>query len=182
VLLGGQPLPILYSSANQINAQVPYDLPVNTQHQVVVRRGSSLSVPEAFTVASAQPGIFTANQQGTGQGIVIGPDQISVADPNKPAQRGQVIIIYCTGLGAVRPASNLGEPAPSNPLAMTVNPVQVTAGEKEAQVFFSGLTPGFTGLYQVNAILAADTPAGDAVPLTISSGGQTSNVVTIAVR
>ena len=182
VLLGGQPLPILYSSASQINAQVPYDLPVNTQHQVVVRRGTTLSVPESFTVASSQPGIFTTNQQGTGQGIVMGPDQITVADQNKPAQRGQAIVIYCTGLGAVTPVSILGQPAPSSPLATAVSPVQVTVGEKLVQVFFSGLTPGFTGLYQVNAILALDTPTGDAVPLTISTAGQISNVVSIAVR
>ena len=182
VLLGGQPLPILYSSASQINAQIPYDLAVNTAHQVVVRRGATLSVPESFTVASAQPGIFTANQQGTGQGIVMGPDQFTVADANKPAHRGQAIVIYCTGLGTVTPSTVLGQPASGSPLAATTNPVEVTAGGKLGQVFFSGLTPGFTGLYQVNAFLAADMPTGDAIPLTITTAGQTSNIVTIAVR
>lgn len=182
ILLAGQPLPILYSSANQINAQVPYGLPVNTSHQIVVRRGATLSVPETFTVAAAQPGIFTINQQGTGQGVVMGPDQISVADPAKPAVRGQAVVIYCTGLGAVTPDVTLGVPAPSNVLSQTVNPVSVTIGGKSAPVFFSGLTPGFTGLYQVNALVPADAPTGDAVNLVISTGGQDSNTVSIAVR
>jgi len=182
VMLAGEPLPILYSSATQINAQVPFDLPVNTSHQVVVRRGTTLSVPESFTVTSAQPGIFTGNASGLGQGVVMGPDQITVADPANPAQRGKAIVIYCTGLGAVTPEVVLGAAAPSSPLSATVSPVEVVVGEKRAQVLFSGLTPGFSGLYQVNAILAADTPTGDSVPVTISTSGQNSNIVSIAVR
>lgn len=182
VLLSGQPLPILNSSPNQINMQIPYDTAVNTSHQIVVRRGNSLSVPVSFNVASAQPGIFTRNSTGTGQGVVMGPDQITMADSAKPAQRGQAIVIYCTGPGAVTPSVVLGAAAPSSPLAATVNPVEVVVGEKKAQVLFSGLTPGFSGLYQINAVLAADTPTGEAVPLTISTSGQTSSIVTIAVR
>jgi len=182
VLLSGQPLPILNISPNQINMQIPFDIPVNTSHQIVVRRGNALSVPESFNVASAQPGIFTRNSTGTGQGVVIGPDQITIADSAKPALRGQAIVIYCTGVGAVTPSVVLGAAAPSSPLAATVSSVEVLVGEKKAQVLFSGLTPGFSGLYQVNAVLAADTPTGDAVPVTISTSGQISNIVTIAVR
>ena len=84
--------------------------------------------------------------------------------------------------GAVTPAVTLGVPAPSNVLSQTVNPVSVTIGGKQAQVFFSGLTPGFTGLYQVNALVPADAPTGNTVDLVISTGGQDSNTVTIAVR
>ena len=182
VFLGGAPLPLLFTSATQINAQVSYDLEVNTEHQVVVRRGAALSVPESFTVASTQPGIFTINQQGTGQGVVIGPDQVTIADSNNPANRGLAIVIYCTGLGAVTPNSLAGQPAPASPLATTTSSVNVFVGDKIAQVFFAGLTPGFAGLYQVNAVLAPDTPTGDSVPLSIYTSGQTSNIVTIAVR
>ena len=182
VLLGGQPLPLLFTSAGQINAQVPYNLEVNTQHQVVVRRGATISVPESFLVSAAQPGIFTANQQGTGQGVVMGPDQVTLASPASPAERGRAIVIYCTGLGGVTPSVALGQPAPSNPLAESTNSVQATVGGRPAQVLFAGLTPGFTGLYQVNALLAEDTPRGNEVPVTIASGGQISNEVSIAVR
>jgi uncharacterized protein (TIGR03437 family) len=182
VLLGGEPLPLLYTSENQINAQVPYDLPVNTDHQVVVRRGATLSVPEDFVVAAAQPGIFTTNVQGTGQGVVMGPDQVTVADSAKPAQRGQAIVIYCAGLGAVTPEVAVGNAAPASPLSQTVKPATVTIGNTQAQVLFSGLTPGFTGLYQVNAIVPANAPTGGAVPLTISIDGRVSNTVTIAIR
>jgi uncharacterized protein (TIGR03437 family) len=46
VLLGNQPLPILYTSAGQLNVQVPYGVPVNTQYQLTVQHGNTLSVPQ----------------------------------------------------------------------------------------------------------------------------------------
>ena len=58
----------------------------------------------------------------------------------------------------------------------------MTIGGATALVSFSGLTPGAVGVYQVNVQVPADAPAGDAVPLTLSIGGVTSNTVTIAVQ
>ena len=81
VLLGGQPLFILFASPAQINAQLPFNLPSNAVLQIVVRRNAQISVPESFVVAPAQPGIFTKNQQGAGQGIVVRSDQVTLAEP-----------------------------------------------------------------------------------------------------
>ncbi|MDP2999868.1 MAG: IPT/TIG domain-containing protein, partial [Bryobacterales bacterium] len=181
VVLGGQPLPILYSSDKQINAQVPFDLAVNTQHQVVVRRRNQISVPESFTVSAAQPGIFTKNQQGFGQGIIMKSDQRTLAEPATPAARGEAIVIYCAGLGAVSPPVGPGQPAPLPP-ATTVNPVTLTIGGQPAQVLFSGLTPGFAGLYQVNALTPQNVAPGDDVPVVLRVAGQTSPPATMAVR
>jgi len=181
VLLGGRALPILFSSANQINAQIPFDLAVNTTHQVVVRRKEQLSVPEVFSVAAAQPGIFSLNQTGDGQGIVIG-ESGGLASPAQPATRGSAVVIYCAGLGSVSPFVTEGSQAPAEPLARTTAAVSVEIGGKPAQVLFSGLTPGFAGLYQVNAIVPVDAPVGDAVELSLKIAGQTSNRVTLAVK
>ena len=62
VLLGNQPLPILYTNTGQLNVQVPYGVPVNTQYQLTVQHGNTLSLPQSLVVAQAQPGIFTVNQ------------------------------------------------------------------------------------------------------------------------
>jgi uncharacterized protein (TIGR03437 family) len=181
VLLGGVPLPLLYSSSGQINAQVPFELSVNTQHQVLVSNGTSLSVPAQFTVAAAQPGVFTTNQQGTGQGIILRSDQVHLAQPGTPANRNEIIVIYCTGLGQVTPNVGDGAPAPI-PSAVTVNKVTVRIGGADAQVLFSGLTAGFAGLYQINAVVPPTAATGNAVPVTITVAGQTSSVVTMAVQ
>jgi uncharacterized protein (TIGR03437 family) len=179
VLLGNQPLPILYTSAGQLNVQVPYTVPVNTQYQLTVQHGNTLSVPQSLVVAQAQPGIFTVNQKGTGQGSIVKSDQVTLAQPGTPASIGETVVIYCTGLGAVTPAVAAGSPAP---LATTVNTVSVTIGGKAAQVAFSGLTPGYAGLYQVNVVVPAGITTGDAVPVVLSVAGQTSPPVTMAVR
>jgi len=181
VLLGGVPLPLLYSSPGQINAQVPFELSVNTQHQVLVSNGSLLSVPTQITVAPAQPGIFTTNGQGFGQGFVFKSDQITLAQAGTPANRGEIVVMYCSGLGQVTPNVADGAPSPV-PAATTVNPATVQIGGANAQVLFAGLSPGSAGLYQINAIVPQAAATGNAVPVTVTVAGQTSNMVTAAIQ
>jgi trimeric autotransporter adhesin len=179
VRLNDQPLPLNYASDGQINAQIPYGLPVNTQHQILVRRGNLLSAPETVLVAAAQPGIFRAGVAD--QGVILNVNNL-LADSKNPAHANDTVVIYCTGLGAVSPAVDAGQAAPSSPLSRTTTVPTVTIGGKTAIVDFSGLTPNFAGLYQVNARIPTGVTPGDAVPVTLSIQGQTSPVVTIAVR
>jgi len=183
VRLGTQPLPILYTNTGQLNVQVPYGVPINTQYQLTVQHGSTLSVPQSLVVAPAQPGIFTVNQQGTGQGSIVKSDGVTLVQPGTPATAGDTIVIYCTGLGAVSPAVKEGSPAPTRPpLATTVNPVTVFIGGQTAAVAFSGLAPGFAGLYQLNVVVPSGITAGNAVPVVLSVAGRNSPPVTMAVQ
>ena len=67
-------------------------------------------------------------------------------------------------------------------MARTVDLVNVTIGGVPAQVDFSGLAPGFAGLYQVNAVVPAGVTPGNDVPVVLSVAGQTSPPVTMAVQ
>jgi uncharacterized protein (TIGR03437 family) len=180
VSFGGQPMPLLYANTNQINGQVPFELSPNTRHQLVVMQGQQASVPQEFVLASAQPGIFTVNAQGTGQGLIMRQDQVTLADAAAPAARGETVVIYGSGLGQVTPAAISGHAAPS--AAQTINPTTVTIGAVPADVLYSGLTPGAVGLYQVNARVPVSAPSGIAVPVNITVAGQTSNTVTMAIQ
>jgi uncharacterized protein (TIGR03437 family) len=184
VLLGMQPLPILYASGGQMNVQVPFSVPVNTTYQLSVQNGITLSVPQTLVIAQAQPGIFTTNEEGYGQGAILLSDDVTLAQPGTPAAIGEVVVIYCTGLGAVSPPVPAGQPAPSTPpLAMTVNQATVTIGGQPAQVLFSGLTPGAPAVYQINAVVPSGITTGDTVPVTITIAGQTSQTgVTMSVH
>jgi adhesin/invasin len=158
---------------------------VNTRLQLIVRRGNQLSVPEEIVVAPAQPAIFSRDGSGTGLGHIYtaGPGGSLVpAVSANPASAGQVIIIYAAGLGAVNPPIPDNEAAPSIVLARTVDPVTLTIGGVRAEVSFSGLAPGFTGLYQVNAVVPAGVSPGDAVPVVLTVSGQSSPAVSMAVR
>ncbi|MCH7979681.1 MAG: hypothetical protein IH935_11995 [Acidobacteria bacterium] len=184
VVLGGQSLPLLFASEGQINAMVPYDIATNTEHQLVVQRGSRFTVPEPVTVAPAQPAVFTLNQSGQGQGLVFVATATTqvLADGSNPAKANDVVVIWCSGLGALDQTVVAGEAAPFFPPARTVDPVTVTIGDVDAPVQFAGLAPGFTGLYQVNAVVPAGVTPGDDVPVVLNVAGQTSPTVTMAVQ
>ena len=184
MLLGGQSLPLLFSSAGQINAMIPYDIAVNTQHQLVVQRGTTSTVPEPVTVALAQPAVFTLNQSGQGQGLVFVATATTqvLADTANPAKAGDVVVIWCSGLGGVTQPVVAGDAAPASPLARTLDEVSVNIGGQNAPVQFAGLAPGFAGLYQVNAVIPEGIQPGDAVDVFLNVAGQTSPLVTIAVQ
>jgi uncharacterized protein (TIGR03437 family) len=183
VLLGPQPLRLQYVSAGQVNALVPLELPPNTIQQLLVKRGTTESVAVNVTLAEQEPGIFTLNSSGTGQGAILGPNNL-VADSKNPVKVGDVIQIYCTGLGAVSNPPPPGTPAPAQPpLSMTLVTPTVTIGGKQAtNVSFSGLAPGLVGLYQVNAEVPQGVQAGSAVNVILTSGTSNSNTATIAVK
>jgi len=182
VFLGNQSLPILFTSSGQLNVQVPYTVPVNTPYQLIVQHGTARSIPQSIVVAQAEPGIFTTNQAGSGQGDILRSDQVTLAQPGTPAAIGEAIVIYCTGLGTVTGNVAAGQAAPSSPPAATMNPVTVTIGGQIAQVLFEGLAPGFAGLYQVNAVVPSGITTGNSVPVTLTVAGQISPPVTMAVQ
>jgi len=180
-VIAGRSFPLLYASGSQINAVMPYGLPLNTSLQVVVQRGGTYTTPQSIQVAAAQPGIFTVAQSGQGQGIVVDANN-KIVDATNPAKAGDPVVIYCTGLGEVNPPVLDGVAAPlSPPLSQVVNAVTVNIGGQTAQVLFAGLTPGAVGLYQVNAIVPSGVQS-TATPVTVSAAGQTSLPVTIAIR
>jgi len=182
--LAGRALPLQFAADGQINAIVPYDVPVNTTLQLVVSNGPALSVPEPVIVASAQPAVFTKDQSGKGAGIVVGvkPDSTNyLVDASHPLVPGDVATIYCAGLGPVNPASTAGAAASTTVLSSTTSAVTVSIGGQNAQVLFAGLAPGYVGLYQVNALVPAGVPVGGDVPLLLSVAGQQSPPVTVPV-
>ena len=166
-----------------MNLQVPWELAGQTTATLAATLNSTAGATQTVTVAPAAPAIFTINESGTGQGA-IQDSSYRLVDASNPATPGTTtILIYCTGLGAVsanQPAT--GAAASTTALAPTVTLPTVTIGGVTATPSFSGLAPGYVGLYQVNVPVPATVAAGSAVPVTISMDGATSNTVTIAVE
>jgi uncharacterized protein (TIGR03437 family) len=94
-----------------------------------------------------------------------------VVTSTNPVHRGDILTIYLTGLGAVNPPVADGVPAPLDPLSTTVVNPSVQIGGSGCPVLFSGLVPGYVGLYVLNVSVPSSTPQGLSVPLTISAGG-----------
>jgi uncharacterized protein (TIGR03437 family) len=184
VLMSSTVLPLYYSSSGLINAVSPGQISVNTSHQVLVARGSALSVPVLVDVGPADPAIFPYPSPGdpASQGAIVNPVNYAVAQPGSPVTAGDAIAIFCTGLGAVDQKVSDGAGAPFSPVADTVVIPTVTIGGQSSKVFFSGLTPGSVGLYQINATVPSGVTPGDAVPVVISIDGRTGPSLTIAVK
>ena len=68
-----------------------------------------------------------------------------------------------------------------NPLANTIDPYRVVVGRENAAILFSGLAPGFVGLYQINLRLPDDLAAGD-LTIRILSDFADSQTVLISVQ
>ncbi len=177
----GEALPLLYSSTGQINAQIPFDVPIGEPFLILALNGSAVSTPVALTIAAAAPAVFSKDQSGTGQGVIVDVNN-DLVQPGNPAKAGDIVVIYCTGLGAVNPPVAAGSAALASPLSKTMNPVTVTIGGNPASVQFAGLTPGYAGLYQVNAVVPVGVTPGDAVAVQLQVAGQLSPVVTMAVK
>jgi uncharacterized protein (TIGR03437 family) len=185
VTIAGRPLPLLFTGPNQVNAMIPYDLPINATHQLVVQRGTAISIPQPINVLASESGVFTKDLTGQGLGIIVkvaADGTQSVVSPTNPTSAYDAIVIYCAGLGDVNPRQIAGQQVPFSPISQAIDTVKVTIGGVDAPVFFAGLTPGFTGLYQVNAYVPTGVTPGDNVPLVITEGGRVGPPVTIPVR
>jgi uncharacterized protein (TIGR03437 family) len=173
--------PLYYVSEGQVNLQIPWELAGQSQVSLAATVNTQTGPQQNVTVVPFAPGIFTTNSQGIGQGAILDPSY-HLVDASNPASAGSFILIFCTGLGAVTNQPPTGSPGPTNPLARTITTPTVTIGGAPANVQFSGLAPGFVGLYQINAEVPAGTATGSSVPVVVSIGGIDSNTVTIAVQ
>ncbi|MBI1788290.1 MAG: hypothetical protein HYR60_12170, partial [Acidobacteria bacterium] len=152
ITLGGQPASILYVSDTQINFLTP-DVAPAAQAPLVINTASSASRTAMVRIAPVSPGIFYNAASGFGAILNAGTAETTSASP---APRGGFVEIYCTGLGALKDRETALAPA-------------VTIGGAPAQVVYSGLASGYTGLYQVNVQVPADAPSGPQV-LTLEIG------------
>jgi len=173
--------PLFFVSGTQVNVQIPWEADWAAEATMMSVVNGTGSTPQPFSLVSYAPGIFTASQDGRGQGAILDLNY-NVVDSSHPAKPGDVILIYCTGLGPVYPQPASGDSTPLTGLSSTLVIPVVTVAGRQAEVLFSGLAPGYVGLYQVNAVVPPDAPAGANIPVTISIGGATSNTATIAVN
>jgi len=159
VTFNGISAPLLFVSTGQVNAQLPWDVlssgTVGTANLVVTSNGkpsTSVGVP----VGPFSPGIFSSGTQAIAYGNSDG--------------------LIAAAAGAIPGLTT--HPAKINDPTTLV----ILVGNVAAQVFFSGMSPQFVGVYQLNIVIAPGTPTGDKIPLQISMGGVTTpNTITIAV-
>jgi uncharacterized protein (TIGR03437 family) len=181
VLFDGVPAAMIYASAGQTSAIVPYSVAGKGSTKVEVERFGVRSNAVTMQVTQSVPALFTLNSAGFGQGAIVNQDG-SVNTPENGAERNAVVILYATGEGQTDPGGVDGLLA-LNALPKPMQPVRVTIGGQSAEVLYAGAAPGMVaGVMQVNVKVPAGVNAG-AVPVVVTVGGASSpDTVTVTVK
>jgi len=180
IFFNATPAPLLYSSTGLASAIVPYEVAGSSTVNVVLLNQGNISPTTVVPVASAAPGIFTANTTGSGQAAAVNQSG-TLNSASSPAKIGGYISLYITGAGQTIPAAADGQLAKA--AAITQLPVTATIGGVNAPVTYAGAAPGeVAGVVQVNVQIPAGVATGGAVPVTVNVGGVAAQQgVTIAV-
>jgi uncharacterized protein (TIGR03437 family) len=171
VWFGAWAAPILYASATQINAIVPWEVAGQAQVTVTVQYPAAGAASMNVPVTSAAPGIFTFDATGGGQALALNQDG-TPNGPTNPAVAGSYLSVYFTGGGAAnQPAIDGSVPNAAQYLNQNVTAM---LGNVPVAVTYAGVAPGLVnGVDQLNIQLPAGTPSG-ALPLVITVGTQVS--------
>lgn len=195
ITFSGIAAPLLYVSQTQINAIVPYELAGRKTADVVLTRygrSATFTVP----IQDTSPGVFTATQNGTGQGAILNAADSTFNSAANPAEKGSAITMFATGAGAWNPTVPDGalSLAATNPLCTVPNlplcvhlvaqPVSLTIGGKPAKLLYVGTSPyQVWSLLQVNAMVPNDADSGQQpVVLTIGQNDNSQQQVTVWVQ
>ncbi|HYO82159.1 MAG TPA: S8 family serine peptidase, partial [Bryobacteraceae bacterium] len=171
---------VSFVSPSQINVLIPWELQGVSSALMKVSIGDSSSSLVTVPIASSAPSLFEFTD-ASGRRVVAAAGESGVITSDNGAVRGRAISLYVNGLGAVENQPASGAPGPSNPLARTRVAPQVTIAGRPAPVLFSGLAPGFVGLYQINVVVPEDVPAG-LHPVVVTADGNASRPSTLVVR
>ena len=184
VRIGDRLLPLSYASGAQINAQLPYDLPLGKQTLSLVRTGQS-GVSAEFEVVRNAPGLF--GQYGT-EAEGVSPFALafradgSVVTESAPALPNEVISLMGTGVSPYRNNPPAGFAIPTGAEFAAVDPVEVLAGDQVIQPLKVIAYPGFVGMTGIQIRVGPQFAVGQSTNLRIRVNGKDSNTVRLLVR
>lgn len=172
VLFDGIPAPLIYASAGQTTAIVPYSVAGHASTQMTIVYQGRASAPAAVPVTAAAPALFSADSSGKGPAALLNQD-FSTNAANNPAAKGSIVALYGTGEGQTNPGGVTGRIALSV-YPKPVLPVSVTIGGTQATIAYAGAAPSLvSGVFQINVTIPPDAPSG-AVPVVVKVGTATS--------
>ena len=163
VTVEGLPAPLLFVSEGQINLQIPHAVPAGAPVSIVVNVGGA-EVTGTLVTTDTDPALF---------GIVVHHADGSLNAADNPVNRGDAVIVYGTGIGPVD-----STPADGNPpdgLSTGAQTARAFFGGVEGTVYWSGLAPGFVGLWQLNLQVPAAPYVAGPLPLLVTLGGRPSS-------
>ncbi len=178
----GAPVPMMFASPGQVNAQLPMHLEGRTTMTLYTPGG--VSDDYYLNVLPVAPAVFQGGTAGplTGLPVVIKAGNQQLVTGSNPIHSGDEISIYATGLGPTSPEVDAGIPPPASPPALAILPPEVRLGGIPLAVSYAGLAPGMIGVFRIDCRAPAKAPPGTQVPLTVSQGAATATVLVRVVE
>lgn len=174
--VNGTPVPLLFVSGTQINAQLPNN--VVGPSSVNIHTPAGVSNSFLFSVQAAAPSVFLSGVAGplTGLATIVRAANNQLVTPTNPIRPGDTLVIYLTGMGLTSPVVKAGLPAPTSPLAWANIGATVTLGGSQLTIQYAGLVPGEIGVYQINAVVPSSVTQGMSEPLVITQSGASTTL------
>jgi uncharacterized protein (TIGR03437 family) len=181
VTVNGTPAPLYYVSPGQINFVMPWNAPTTgmADVQVLNTLTGQLLAASPIPMNTVSPAIFVGVSAGVGAKLAAVINQNNtINDATHPAKIGEYIAIYATGQGFVSNPPADGD-VPRNGLVraqyslriwlgsdytdqipLVGNEPRSIPGVDENFIYFSGLSPAFPGMWQINVRIPQATAAG----------------------
>jgi uncharacterized protein (TIGR03437 family) len=166
VLINNIPANIYYVSPTQVNLLIPTSLiagPVILQ--LVVDSLAGPAVP--IMLQSAAPSLF---QLDAATVLAVHLDGSTITSAS-PAQPGEVVVLFASGLGPTNPAAipnqipqSAASVTPISSFTMLINGAPVNP----QQILYAGVVPTFAGLFQINVQLPNDIPSNPQIQIGYS--------------
>jgi uncharacterized protein (TIGR03437 family) len=171
--------PLLYVSATQINAVVPYEVQTAggsvSVEVVYLGQASNAFVLQTTTTA---PGIISLLGSGAGLAAMNQYDASGnyqgINSGSNPASPGWVLVLYVTGEGSI-PSAVTGAVTSAANVKPLVGPPTVLIDDTPATVQYYGEAIGIvSGVMQINVLIPTGIRTSQADSLSFTIGGNTS--------
>ena len=163
VLINLIPADMYFVSPSQVNVLIPTSLLAGPATVQLINDGLA-GPPISIALLPAAPVLFQLDAATVIATHGNGP----LVTAGSPAARGEVVVLYATGLGLTSPAA-IPNQIPTA-AAQIVNRAQFRvllngADVDPRRIEYAGVTPGFAGLFQINLRLPDDAPSNPEIQI-----------------
>ena len=169
VKINGTDVPLISASPTAVSFQIPWELPFIDAPLELVTSTESQFVQGPLPIGLSPFSPFL-------ESAAITEDFSALITQSNPANPGDIVNFYLTGLGPVTFPQPDSVPAPASPLPLLVNAITVSYGLTPLRIYYAGLAPGLVGIYQLTVQTPTQVPQrpGLTGPVFVNLGLQLS--------
>jgi len=177
ITFNGTPAPIIYvediNGADRVAVQVPFEVQPGPAVALVVNVANHAPATVMVPVKPFAPGFLTTIYGSQTYAVALRPDGSPVS-PTNPAQRGENIQFYLTGLGQATPT--IATDVAGVPNQPVLTSMIVGVNNSGVPLVSAVYAPGKIGVYIITLQVPADTQAGPYQPVGIIAFDSTKNL------